>query len=152
MDALDLLTRSAAPLFTSSYWHQSQTHEKVDRFWLPSYTLWQASRVPGRSLFSIAEGRRLTLASSVWKYFPSGWNKMSPSRVDHGVASHAKWHYPLSCQIPSSVETLHTLARHSRRLGHLTWSVNACHFFPEPDTSHLYNNPLLGALFYSLFL
>lgn len=36
---------------------------------------------------------------------------MSPSWVDHGAATQAKWHYPLSCQILSSVETLHTLAR-----------------------------------------
>lgn len=36
---------------------------------------------------------------------------MSPSWVDHGVAAQAKWHYPLSCQILSSVKTLHVLAQ-----------------------------------------
>lgn len=55
---------------------------------------------------------------------------MSPSWVDHGVTAQAKWHYPLSCQILLRVETLHTLAQHSRRWGDLTQSLNACHFFP----------------------
>lgn len=77
---------------------------------------------------------------------------MSPSWVDHGAAAQAKWHYPLSCQILPRVETLHMLARHPRRWGDLTQSLNACHFFPEPDTSHLYNNWLLAALPCALFL
>lgn len=59
---------------------------------------------------------------------------MSPSWVDHGAAAQAKWHYPLSCQILSSVETLHTLAWHSRRRGDLTQSLNAPLF---PCTWHI---------------